>query len=97
MAEATIKPARIFPKKSINTKITINAPSIKLVSTVPMARFTNPVRSTKGSISISAGKDFLIVSILAFTLATTSALLAPFNIITIPPTASRCPLYVNAP
>ena len=92
MAEATIKPALKLPRKSIKTKITINAPSKRLLFTVLIALLTKPVLSIKASISISAGNDFFIVAILSFTLPTTAALLAPLSIITIPPTASFSPL-----
>jgi hypothetical protein len=39
ITEATIKPARRFPRNKIRTKITINAPSSKFLVTVPMALF----------------------------------------------------------
>ncbi|MNS72844.1 hypothetical protein D3C72_1062640 [compost metagenome] len=45
MAEATISPARKFPRNSTSTKITINAPSIRFFSTVPIALPTRSVRS----------------------------------------------------
>lgn len=44
ITEATIKPARTFPKKMINTIKTINAPSIKLRITVDIFRSTNSER-----------------------------------------------------
>ena len=58
MAEATISPARRFPRNRTKTKITINAPSIKFFSTVLMARFTKSVLSKYGSITTSLGNDF---------------------------------------
>ena len=45
IAEATINPALKFPKKSTNTKITINAPSIRFFSTVLIALSTKTERS----------------------------------------------------
>ena len=45
IAEATIKPALKFPKNSTNTKMTINAPSIKFFSTVLIALPTKSVLS----------------------------------------------------
>ena len=58
IADATIKPARRFPKNNTSTNTTINAPSIKLVFTVLIARSIKLVRSKKASISTSSGKDF---------------------------------------
>ena len=58
ITEATKKPARIFPKNKINTNNTINAPSIKLVSTVPIALFTILVRSKNGSRITPSGSVF---------------------------------------
>ena len=58
MAEATINPALIFPRKTISTKITINAPSIRFVSTVLIARLIKFVLSRKASTCTSAGNDF---------------------------------------
>ena len=97
MADATIKPALKFPRNSINTKITMSAPSIKFFSTVPIALFTRSVLSKNGSIITSSGSDACTVFIRSFTLATTAELLAPFTINTIPPTTSFSPLYVIAP
>ena len=45
MAEATINPARRFPRNKTNTNITIKAPSIRFFSTVEIARFTKSVLS----------------------------------------------------
>ena len=42
---ATMRPARQLPRKSTSTKITIKAPSIKLVFTVLIARFTRVLRT----------------------------------------------------
>ena len=58
IAEATIKPALKLPRNRIKTKITINAPSIKFVSTVLIARFTRSVLSKNGSIMTSSGSEF---------------------------------------
>ncbi len=88
ITEATTKPALRLPKNITKTKITIKAPSSKLVSTVVMALLTILVLSRKASISTPSGNDFLISSILVFTLFITSLLLAPFNIITTPPATS---------
>ena len=60
ITEATINPALKFPKKTTNTKTTINAPSNKFFSTVPMALFTILVLSKNGSITTPLGKDFCI-------------------------------------
>ena len=97
MADATISPARKFPRNRTNTKITMSAPSIRFFSTVEIARFTRSVRSRNGSIVTSAGSDFCIVGSFSFIRLTTSALLAPLSIIIKPPTASFSPLYVSAP
>ncbi len=45
IAEATIRPARKFPRNNTRTKITIKAPSIRFFSTVLIARPTRSVRS----------------------------------------------------
>ena len=58
IAEATIKPARRFPRNKTNTKMTISAPSTRFFSTVFMARSTRSVRSKYGSMTTSAGSDF---------------------------------------
>ena len=97
IAEATISPARKFPRNRTKTRTTISAPSTKFVSTVRIARSTKFVRSRKGSTIISGGSDFCIVTIFSLTRFTTSAEFSPFSIITIPPTASLSPLYVKAP
>ena len=88
ITEATTKPALRFPKNKINTKITIKAPSNKLVATVLMALFTIFVLSKNGSITIPSGSDFSIEAILAFTLSMTNLLFSPFNIITTAPATS---------
>ena len=97
MTEATIKPARKFPSNRTRTKITINAPSIRFFETVEIALFTNFVRSKYTSISTPSGKVCLICSMRSLTCSITLDELAPFNIRTIPPTASPVVLYVNAP
>ena len=97
IADATISPARRLPRKSTNTKITINAPSIKFFSTVPIALLTNSVLSKYGSIKISSGSECWMIGIFALIRLTTSLLFSPFNIITTPPTASTLPLKVSAP
>ena len=58
ITDATNNPALKFPKNNTNTKITINAPSIKFCSTVPMALFTIFVLSKKGSSTTPSGKVF---------------------------------------
>ena len=97
ITEATTKPALRFPRKRIRIKITLNAPSIRLVETVLIALSTNFLRSRNGSISTPSGRVFLICSILALTALITSEELAPFSIITIPVTISPSPLRVAAP
>ena len=63
MTDAVIKPARQLPKKSNRIKITMSAPSIRFVVTVPMALSTNFVLSRKGSITTPSGKVLLMVAI----------------------------------
>ena len=92
IAEATIKPALKFPKNNTSINITINAPSIRFVLTVLMARSIRLVLSKKASISTSSGNDFFTVFILSLTSSTTEALLAPLIISTMPPTTSFSPL-----
>ena len=58
ITDATNKPALKFPKNSTNTNTTINAPSIKLVSTVPIALSTILVRSRNGSMITPLGNVF---------------------------------------
>ena len=60
MVEATIKPPRQLPNKKISTKITINAPSIRLVETVEVVSPINLLRSNNGSIMTPSGNDFSI-------------------------------------
>ena len=88
ITDATSKPARTLPRKNTNTKTTINAPSIRFFSTVPMALSTIFVRSRNGSITTPSGNDFCICTIRSFTFLITSLLLAPFNIITTAPATS---------
>ncbi len=45
ITEATINPPLKLPRKRISTKITIKAPSVRLVVTVPIARSTKPFLS----------------------------------------------------
>ena len=92
MAVATISPARRFPKKSTKMKMTISAPSKRFFSTVWMARCTKSVRSKKGSITISSGRDCCMVGSFSLIRLTTSWLFSPLSIITTPPTASTSPL-----
>lgn len=44
MTDATIRPARIFPRKTINTRNTMTAPSTRLRITVEMLRLTSSDR-----------------------------------------------------
>ena len=88
MTDATNKPARKLPRKSTRTNTTINAPSSRFFSTVPMALFTIFERSRKASTTMPSGKVCWIWAIRAFTFLMTSLLFAPFNIITIPPETS---------
>ena len=88
MTDETINPARKLPKKNTKTKITIKAPSNKLVSTVLMALLTIFVLSKKGSMTTPSGNIFCISAILSFTLFTTKDEFSPFNIITTAPATS---------
>ena len=58
ITEATMSPARIFPKNNIKMKITINAPSIRFLATVLIARPTKSERLRNGSINTPIGNDF---------------------------------------
>ena len=97
ITEATISPARRFPKKKTSTKITINAPSIRFVLTVPMARFTILVRSKKVSTMMPSGRDFLIWSIRTLMASMTAEAFSPFSIRTTAPATSPLSSYVMAP
>ena len=66
ITEATIKPARKFPKKRTKMNITINAPSIKFLLTVWIALSTIFVRSKNASMTTPLGSVFWISAILAF-------------------------------
>ena len=92
ITEATKNPARRFPRNNTNTKTTINAPSKRFFSTVPMALFTILVRSKNASIFTPSGKVFWISSILVFTFLMTSFEFSPFIIITTAPAISPSPL-----
>ena len=58
ITDETIKPALKFPRKNTSTKITINAPSNKLVSTVLIALLTILVLSKNGSMTTPSGNIF---------------------------------------
>ena len=73
--------------------ITINAPSMRLVSTVPIALPTNSLLSRNASISTPSGKVFSICFIRSFTLFTTALEFSPFSIRVIAPTTSPLSLY----
>ena len=88
ITDATTSPARRFPKKRIKTKMTIKAPSNKLVATVLIALFTILVLSRKGSTTTPSGRDFCISLILFFTPSITFLLFSPFSIITTAPATS---------
>ncbi|MNQ91623.1 hypothetical protein D3C85_1070130 [compost metagenome] len=88
ITDDTIKPARRLPRKNTSTKITISAPSIKLVSTVLMALSTILVRSRKGSITTPSGSISCILAILSFTRFTTTDEFSPLSIITTAPATS---------
>ena len=88
ITEATTNPARKLPNAKTKTSTTINAPSAKFFSTVPMALFTIFVRSKKASITTPLGNCFWIFATRSFTAPTTSLLLAPFSIITTAPATS---------
>ena len=92
MTEATKNPALKFPRNKTRTKTTINAPSKRFFSTVPIALFTILVRSRNASIFTPSGNVFWISSILVFTFLITSLELAPFIIITTAPATSPLPL-----
>ena len=55
ITDATNKPARKFPKKSTRIKMTIKAPSMRFLVTVPIALFTILVLSKNGSIITPSG------------------------------------------
>ena len=89
ITEATMNPARIFPSNKTKMKTTINAPSIRFLETVPIARPTRSERSQDTALFLLlqvmiSEIDFIRDS----TFSVTSLALAPFNIITTPPTAS---------
>ena len=92
MAVTTINPARRLPKKSTKTKMTIRAPSKRFFSTVWIARCTKSVRSKKGSMTISSGRDCCMVGSFSLIRLTTWWLFSPLSIMTTPPTASTSPL-----
>ena len=60
ITEATIRPARKFPKNNTNTKMTINAPSIRFFATVLIALFTNLLLSINASATTPSGNDLFI-------------------------------------
>ena len=88
ITDATNNPALKLPKNNTSTKMTIKAPSAKLVSIVRMALLTILVLSKKGSITTPSGNVFSMSAILSFTFLMTSLLFAPFNIITMAPATS---------
>ena len=88
MTEATINPALKFPNNKTRIRITINAPSIKFFETVEIALLTNFVLSKYALTSTPAGSVFSICCIRSLTKPITFDEFAPFNIKTIPPTAS---------
>ena len=97
ITEATISPALKLPSKSSKTKMTIKAPSIRFLLTVPMALSTSLDRSKKGSKVTPSGNVSLISSIFDLTLSITSAEFSPFSIITIALTTSPSPFLVVDP
>ena len=58
MVDATINPPLQLPSKKTKMKITINAPSIRLVLTVPVVLAINLLRSSNGSMMTPSGSDF---------------------------------------
>ena len=97
ITEATINPARRFPRNNISTNITINAPSNKFLVTVPIALSTNFPLSIKASATTPSGRVLLICSIFSFTLSTTALEFSPLSISTNPQTISPFPSLVEAP
>ena len=97
IVDATINPPRQFPNRKTNIKMTINAPSIKLVVTVLVVLAIKELLSKKGSIVTPSGSDFPISCIRFLTAVITLSEFAPFSIKIIPPTASPFPSLVNAP
>ena len=97
MTEATIKPALKLPRNKTKTKITINAPSNKLVETVLTVFSISLVLSTNTSIFTPFGKDFSMDFIFSFTRSITRTAFSPFCIKTTPPTVSPFPFLVIAP
>ena len=77
--------------------MTISAPNPRFSATVEVVLFISLLLSKNGFITIPSGNDFCIKAILSFTLLITSLEFSPFNIITIPPTASPLPSFVKAP
>ena len=97
ITDATINPARRLPRNSINTNITINAPSKRFLVTVPIALSTNLPLSMNASATTPSGKVLLICAIFSFTLSTTALEFSPFNIKAKPQTISPLPSLVEAP
>ena len=97
ITEATISPALKFPNSNTNTNTTISPPSIKFFSTVPIALFTNSVRSINGSITTPSGNDFCICAIRCLTFVITCTKFSPFSISVTPATTSPSPFLVTAP
>src|SRR5690606_39975999 len=60
IVDATISPPLQLPSKKTKTKITISAPSTRLVVTVLVVSEINSLRSKKGSTVTPFGNDFSI-------------------------------------
>ncbi len=58
IVDATISPPRQLPKRITKTKMTISAPSIRLVATVLVVLRIKSLRSMKVSMCTPSGNDF---------------------------------------
>ena len=97
ITDATIIPARTFPKKTIRTRKTIIAPSIKLNTTVEILRLTKLDLFRYGWIDTPSGNIFCNFSTRLSSSRVTTLAFAPFSIMAIPPTHSPFPSFVIAP
>ena len=97
MTDATMRPARIFPRKIMRTRNTMMAPSIRFFITVEMLRFTSSERLRYGSIFTPSGSIFCTLSIRPCSSLVTTLAFAPLSIMAIPPTHSPSPSLVIAP
>ena len=97
MTDAATNPARILPKNSMRTNITMSKPSTKFSVIVNVTRSTNCVRSMNGSMTKPLGKLFCTWFMRSFTFLMTCWKFSPLSISVIPLTTSPSPLRVTAP